>query len=158
MDKWKRLVAGIPAPDAVLLPFPPSLRDVAEDVDASPFEIALNNVVDVGAGFERLTSNDEETSEPVRIGPVRAMRIRNDCMLPMLAAGDIVFVTPAETVKDGDIVIAAVDILSRMCKRIRIPADGPSYLEPINGEGIIEEPRFTVLGVVAYQLKALSGR
>lgn len=40
-----------------------------------------------------------------------------------------------------------MDLQHPVCKRVRI-ADGTSWLEPTNGEGVIGEDRFTITGVI----------
>lgn len=137
---------------------PDPLLDVAEDVpNQQELLDALTMIVDVGANLERLTPNDETFSEPVELGGfARVMRIRHECMAPLLHPGDVIYITSPETANDGDIVIAAVDIFTRTCKVLRAPYDAPSYLEPLNGEGVITEERFTILGVVKYILQSVS--
>jgi hypothetical protein len=158
-EKWKLLASGL----SFFPPISPSddpLLDVAEKVPEKQEHDLLNALrfpVEVGANFERLTNHDDRPSEPISLGgPVRVMVIRHDCMRPLLGPGDVVFITPPETVESGDIVIAVVDLFSRTCKKFTYDqSTGESYLEPLNGEGRINEERFTVLGVVKYKLASL---
>ena len=87
--------------------------------------------------------------------PVRAIRVDGDCMLPYLMDGDIALALPPDAVIDGDTVTATVDLMHHVCKVIRLPVTGDSYLEPINGEGIIPEPRFVVTGVIRHKITQL---
>ena len=81
-------------------------------------------------------------------------------MEPVLRDGDIIFVQPAETVRNGDLVIALVDGMAQTCKRICIPNNDEilPYLEPINGEGRIPEIRFLVQGVVTHVIENVRHR
>lgn len=77
---------------------------------------------------------------------VRAIRVRGDCMEPFYRDGDILFVREQSTAENGQRVIARVDDEHLNCKVYR--ANGSAYLEPTNGEGRIEAPRFEIRGVV----------
>jgi len=154
MDEYVRLVDRPSVADDPLL-------SIAEDLPAgvsAQLLIGMEAIVDVGANMERLTPGDDDSAEPLQFGGhVRVMRIRNDCMCPLLNPGDVVFLTGPETVQSGDIVVAAVDVFYRTCKIIRFTGES-AYLEPTNGEGRINEDRFTVLGVVKYRLQPISER
>lgn len=147
--------AGYPWLDAPLDPF----AAFAVEIDPTPFIVALNTPIEVSANAEREVVGEEAEGEHLS-GPLRSMLIRRECMEPVLRDGDIIFVQPAETVKDGDLVIALVDSMSQTCKRISIPdsAEGLPYLEPINGEGRIPENRFVVQGVVTHVIENVRHR
>lgn len=149
--------------DFILPTSPPSksastdpLAAIGDEIDPKPFIDALNNTAEVGAGPERGVFG--ENSDALITGPFRTMRVRGDCMEPALRDGDVIFVQSAETVRNGDLVIATVDFVSPTCKRICIPEGKPSYLEPINGEGIIAEERFVVTGVVKFVIEDVQNR
>lgn len=130
----------------------------AVEIDAAPFIAALNHPMEVSASPIREVTGEEAEGEHVS-GPLRTMLIRGECMEPVLRDGDIIFVQPAETVKDGDLVIALVDGVAQTCKRICIPdGESVSYLEPLNGEGRIRENRFEVQGVVSHVIEDIRHR
>ena len=132
------------------------LAAIGDEIDPKPFIDALNNTAEVGAGLDRSVFG--ETRDALITGPFRTMRVRGDCMEPALHEGDVIFVQSAETVRNGDLVIATVDFVTPTCKRICIPEGKPSYLEPINGEGIIAEERFVVTGVVKFVIEDVQNR
>jgi hypothetical protein len=130
----------------------------AIEIDPTPFIVALNNPIEVSAAPSREVMGETAEGEHLS-GPLRSMVIRGECMEPVLRDGDIIFVQPAETVRNGDLVIALVDGMAQTCKRILIPDDESlSYLEPINGEGRIPESRFQVQGVVTHVIENVRHR
>lgn len=146
-EKWVRVAAGL-SPEPQPRSTDPLLA-VAEDIDTTEIESALNDVADTSAGIERFTDASDRGGERFIGGPLRGMRVRGGCMEPMLYDGEVILVAPPHSVVDGDVVIATVDFVNVTCKVICIPEDGgPSYLEPFNGEGKITEDRFVVSGVV----------
>lgn len=157
-DKWSSIAVGIALP----LPQPKgaeandALLAYGEEIDARPYLYAMRSVQDTSAGIQRITDSDGPTHDLGRQWPVRAIKVRGGCMEPILKDGEVALILPPEAVYDGCIVTATVDIYHTVCKRIRIPNGGvPSYLEPINGEGIIPEERFIVSGVVADKISTL---
>jgi phage repressor protein C with HTH and peptisase S24 domain len=127
-------------------------RDLApygDIIDPEPYLSILSNVITVSAGLdmERIPSGDTMSDKrPDRI-PVRAVVIHGDCMMPYLGDQDVALVALPERVQDGDLVTALIDFHMPTCKRIRIVED-KSWLEPLNGEGEVQEDRYTVTGVV----------
>lgn len=122
------------------------LRLIGSELDPQPFIAALRDVRGIGANVEKLKDPDAP-GEDVLIGPVRAFRVEGDCMKPYLEEGDEILVLPAKYARDGELVTATVNLGAITCKQIRIE-EGRSWLEPVNGEGRIEEGDFTVTGVV----------
>ncbi len=147
--------AGYPWLDAPIDPF----ASFAIEIDPSPFIAALNNPIEVSAPSGREVMGETTEGEHLS-GPLRSMLIRGECMEPVLRDGDIIFVQPAETVRNGDLVIALVDGMAQTCKRICIPNNDEilPYLEPINGEGRIPEIRFLVQGVVTHVIENVRHR
>lgn len=153
---WERLAIG-KLPDEQPKKTDP-LLSVADDIDVSAIESALNDVTDVSADIQRFRLEDVPGSRLIG-GPLRGMQVRGGCMEPLLYDGDIILVAPPESVTSGDPVIATVDFVNVTCKIICIPEDGgPSYLEPINGEGKITEDRFVISGVVVRVLDDVRSR
>ncbi|WP_395091473.1 LexA family protein [Armatimonas sp.] len=146
--------AGYPWVDAPVDPF----ASFAVEIDPSPFIAALNNPIEVSAAPGREIMGETTEGEHLS-GPLRTMLIRGECMEPVLRDGDIIFVQPAETVRNDDLVIALVDGMGQTCKRICIPDDETlPYLEPINGEGRIAESRFLIQGVVTHVIENVRHR
>lgn len=101
------------------------------------------------ASAERLRDGDvpPETADEVIPAHLRAIRVYGPCMEPYYSDGDIVFVHETDTASDGDVVIATVDLNNVQCKVYRCGKNS-AHLEPTNGEGIIESPRFRIAGIV----------
>jgi hypothetical protein len=130
---------------------------VGAEIPQELFGDAFHNTIDVCAGIERLTEATDEGEKLFDVTP-RTIRICGNCMEPFYKNGDVVMIRPAETVLDGDTVIALIDFRHITCKVIRIKSDGESYLMPTNGEAKISSDRFTVVGVVWYKLEATPRR
>ena len=145
--------AGYPYQEAAL-----DLSAVLVPLDPAPYLAALNGPLEVSASPGRALSSEIPPLLPAESG-MRPMLVRGSCMEPVVRDGDVLFVNPAESVVDGDLVIALVDDVSLTCKRIRIPSDSsPSSLVPLNGEGTIRENRFVVQGVVTHVVEDVRRR
>lgn len=145
--------AGYPYQEAPL-----DLSAVLVPLDPAPYLAALNGPLEVSASPSRELSGEIPSALHVE-SEMRPLLVRGSCMEPVVRDGDILFVNPAESVKDGDLVIALVDNVTPTCKRIRIPGDGePSSLVPLNGEGKIRENRFVVQGVVTHVVEDVRHR
>lgn len=126
-----------------------------EEVDPKPYLYALRSVQDHSAGIERMADVDAPGEDHRPGWPVRCIKVKGSCMEPFLKDGEVAMILPPDAVTNGCIVTATVDIFNAVCKRVCIPDDGPSYLEPTNGEGHIPEERFVVTGVVAHKISPL---
>lgn len=100
---------------------------------------------DPGEGFEAL-GETYGTLGDILPNPSRSIEVRGDCMLPYYQDGDILLVREQVSAVPGEKVIALVDGREITCKVFRM--NGKPWLEPTNGEGKIEAPRFRLLGVV----------
>jgi transcriptional regulator with XRE-family HTH domain len=123
------------------------LAALGDEIDPTPILHALRDVGAAVAGDATRWPYVAAPGEVIEVGPVRAKRIIGECMEPYLYEGDIVLITRPEEARDGDIVIATVDFEHTICKQVKI-TDDDSWLQPINGEGVITEDRFTIVGVV----------
>ena len=136
---------------------PGGLEAYGEIVDPRPYLYALERVHEASAGnVERLVAVDAPTSDlrPPKAHLVTAVLVKGTCMEPYAKDGETVLVLPPETVADGCIVTATVDVLNIVCKRIRV-VEGTSWLETQSGEGRIPEGRFVVTGVLAHVIRSL---
>lgn len=126
------------------------------EVNSAPYLYAMRNVQSVSAGLDmvRMPDGDAPGEDITHRWPVRAIRIVGDCMEPYLSHGDVALVLPPEAAEDGWIVTATVDIQYPVCKRVRI-TDKASWLEPVNGEGVLPEARFIITGAVADKITPL---
>jgi phage repressor protein C with HTH and peptisase S24 domain len=154
------------------------LQRVGEVIDARPYVAALRMVSDASAGIERYALADASEDMSAGLLAVKAVRVRGDCLAPMLRDGDIMLVLPPESVRDGDLVIALLDFAQVVAKRFRMPASSttraaatahaaaaasglrvaespaayhpmPSYLETASGERVAAD-RFDIVGVVKH--------
>lgn len=126
---------------------------IGPDVDVSGLRHIPFFPAGASAGMDRIRDGHipPETAADVLPNNVRTIQVHGDCMHPHYEDGDIVFVNETDRAADGDKVIALVDMTARTCKVFRAgdPKSGRRpYLEPTNGEGKIETPRFRVHGVV----------
>lgn len=163
-ETWGRLALGMPDTlPPTPTPPPDPLKAVGTELDPRPYAEALRQVQTASAGWDTMQRQPfpdapGELSNAL-VGEIRVIRVAGECMEPVLHDGDEVILSAPDTVRDGDIVTATVDITALTCKRIRIP-DGSAlaYLEPINGEGIIPESRFVVTGVVRRVIESVEAR
>lgn len=128
---------------------PDRLSRIGPDVDISAIAgIRLSPfLASAGDGFQPPDPGTfEETFESILPGQVRAIRVQGDCMAPLYADGDIVFVREQGNAENGNKVIAMVDEDKLFCKIYR--TNGEAYLEPKNGEGKVLASRFRIIGVI----------
>lgn len=155
------------------------LQRVGDVIDARPYVAALRMVSDASAGIERYALADAAEDLSAGLLAVKAVRVRGNCLEPILHDGDIMLVLPPESVRDGDLVIALLDFAEVVAKRFRLPAATPrrngatarvaaaaaaglkvaeniaaysaepSYLETASGERVASE-RFDIVGVVKH--------
>jgi repressor LexA len=107
------------------------------------------------AGASPMRLRDREQLPILRLADalpqnVVAIQVEGDCMEPRFHEGDILIVRQTPAASPGDVVIALVNLSAITCKVYR-ESMGRGYLEPLNGEGRIND--FQIVGVVTHSVR-----